>query len=202
MRSVRTIFLLIVFIVLVGVLLFIIKSRIVTEPQDSVEDLEIPIRQVSLLTATSIPTVTVTPSPTPIILFNLFSPLQSSSSSPILVSESDPKIADIVLSDSADENGFVPEKYRVEVPDGGTGKIYATVKIDNAYVGLVVSAELIYDEGKNKAGPIENKVEKEGNIMKAFMFKSIGGFWTDGTYTINIRLSTGDKKSITFKVVR
>jgi len=195
----RTAILFIIFIVILGVIILILQSRINTKPQEFIGSLETPLKQNELV-SNSLPQNSINSS-FPSIRASDSSSL-SSSDSELLLEESDPQIADILLGDNADENGFITESNRMENINGIKNNIYVTVKVNYAEVGSLVWVEMFFDEGTSKAGPIEGKVEKEGNIMKPFVFKGEGDYWPAGKYIVNVQLSTGDKKSIEFNVMK
>lgn len=108
------------------------------------------------------------------------------------------KIYDILVNDNAKSDGYVEEHKSVlkEKP----AKIYATVQVAQAQSGSSVVAELIYLSGKGNLKTTENKIDINGNVLKAFSFTSESGYWPSGEYKIKATLSTGDSKEVTVSV--
>ena len=125
----------------------------------------------------------------------------SSSVSPTITESqtAESKINDILINDTADSEGYVAvhKSSLKEKP----AKIYATVQVLQAQAGTSVFAEMTYVSTGQKIGPLENKIDKSGNVLKAFSFTSTGGAWISGKYKIKATLSAGDSKEVEFSVL-
>ncbi|TRZ47979.1 DUF4864 domain-containing protein [bacterium] len=112
--------------------------------------------------------------------------------------QSQDSIHDILVNDTATNDGYVETHKSVlkEKP----AKIYATVQVAQAKAGTSVVAELTYLSGKGNLKTAENKIDANGNILKAFSFTSTTGYWPSGEYKIKATLSTGDSKEVTVSV--
>ena len=104
----------------------------------------------------------------------------------------------ILVSDAADGNGFV-ETHK-SVLRGKPAKIFATVQVAQATAGTSVVAELTDLSGKGSRTTVENKIDANGNVLKAFSFTSAADYWPSGEYKIKATLSTGDSKEVTVAV--
>lgn len=109
-----------------------------------------------------------------------------------------PAIHGILVSDEADNDGYVEETKTV-VPRSAK-KIFATVMIISPTPDINVEASLKHIPSGVILGPIESKTTKTGNIMKAFSFTREKQLWPAGEYEIDVKLSSGDTQSIQFEV--
>lgn len=109
-----------------------------------------------------------------------------------------PNIHGILVSDAADNDGYVEETKPV-VPRSAK-KIFATVMIVSPAPDINVEASLKHLPSGVILGPIESKTTKTGNIMKAFSFTREKQLWPAGEYEIDVKLSSGDTQSIQFEV--
>lgn len=109
-----------------------------------------------------------------------------------------PSIHGIMISDEADQDGYVEETKPV-VPRSAK-KIYTTVMIISTQPDINVEAVLKHLPSGVVLGPIASQTTKAGNIMKAFSFTRDQQLWPAGEYEIDIKLSSGDAKVLTFEI--
>lgn len=106
-------------------------------------------------------------------------------------------IHDILISDSADLDGYVQE-VKTNIPSSAS-KIFATAEISVPAAGAKVQAILKMPDG-GKLGPVTGDITGVGNVLKAFSFQRAKNAWPTGDYELTVSLSSGAKKSVTFQV--
>ena len=123
----------------------------------------------------------------------------SSATSTVVESQTtESKINDILVNDTADNDGYV-EVHKSSLKEK-PAKIYVTVQVVQAQAGTSAFVEMTYVSTGQKVGPLENKIDKSGNISEPFSFTSNGGAWISGKYKIKATLSSGDSKEVEFSV--
>lgn len=104
----------------------------------------------------------------------------------------------IVISDEADPDGYVT-KGKPTV-NKLAAKIYATVQIKAPKAGGKVEATVTQMSNGAKIGPSVDDITKTGNLLKAFAFTRVTNAWAEGDYTVTVKLSSGDTKTMKFQV--
>lgn len=105
-------------------------------------------------------------------------------------------IHDILVSDQADDTGYVTAK-KTTLP-ASAPTIFITVQVKSAQIGMNVSVIMTSPTGQKAT--LASKFTKSGNVMKAFAIKNSDPTWATGEYHVDVALSNGLNKSITFMV--
>lgn len=109
-----------------------------------------------------------------------------------------PEIYGILVSDGADLDGYVT-KNKLLIP-ATSQNLYVTVQITDATPGIKVSATIKGNQSGTVTDTAMNTTSKSGNIMKAFTFTNTNRPWPPGQYTVEVKLSTGASKAVTFNI--
>jgi len=111
--------------------------------------------------------------------------------------DSGASIHGVLVSDSADADGYVSDSKAVlsKVAE----KIYVTIQIVAPKSSGKVDATLVQPDG-TKIGPVLGEISRSGNIMKAFSFARSAPKWPPGEYAIIVNLSSGETKTSSFAV--
>lgn len=106
-------------------------------------------------------------------------------------------IHDVLVSDTADADGYVMEK-KSSIKRTAK-KIYVTAQLIAPNGNGKIEASL-YMPGELKLASSISNITKSGNIMKAFSFTRTEKEWEPGIYTIVIDLSSGQRKIVNFEI--
>lgn len=107
-------------------------------------------------------------------------------------------IDEIMVSDEPNKDGYVLQS-KDKLP-ASAAKIYATVQLGHGVEGSKVMATLTHVDSGAKIGPVVATVDTTGDTMEAFSFTNTAMPWLKGKYQVDISISNGASKSVTFNV--
>lgn len=132
------------------------------------------------------------------IRLSAINPLTADASNLPATDASGASVQGILISDTADKNGFVDiEKLLISKT---APKIYATVQIIAPKGGTNLSAILTNLTTGEKIGPATSNAPKPGDVIKAFYFSRTTPNWAPGDYSVTVSLPTGASQTVKFKV--
>jgi hypothetical protein len=109
-------------------------------------------------------------------------------------------IHDLLISDSADLDGYVQD-VKMTIPSSAP-KIFITAEVvaPSSGSGAKIQALLKLPTMHGKMGPSISDVAGSGDILKAFAFVRSGSSWPTGDYSVTVTLSTGATMTQKFQV--
>ncbi|MCL5260488.1 MAG: DUF4864 domain-containing protein [Gammaproteobacteria bacterium] len=168
---------------ILGILLHETGARVIAETPTSAEP--------------AAPVTSATPqhaAPTPAVSNEISGPAQPS----VIEDKSQGEIYQVLVSDVQGKDGSVDATR--QIISMGAPKIFASVYILHAKVGLKVATELVRVANGAKIGPNIAIVSRNGDIIRDFSFTNTAPSWPAGKYKINVATSNGETASVNFQI--
>jgi hypothetical protein len=108
------------------------------------------------------------------------------------------QVAEIMLSDHADANGFV-EKHQSTFPRS-VGEIFGTALLAGVSTGKEITTQLFYVTRGLEVLSVTKDLTGSGEVTYTFAFPKPTKGWPPGDYRLVISTSDGGTKSVTFQV--